>query len=57
MSVQTLLATTTSRELAEWEAYHNLESFRKTFKEREKTAEEHAAALKSLMFRGLKRNG
>lgn len=57
MSVKTLLATTPSRELAEWEAYHNLESFQKIFKEREKSAEEHAAALKSLIFRGLKRNG
>lgn len=57
MSVHTLLATTPSMELAEWEAYHNLESFQKTFNERDKTAEEHAAALKSLMFRGLKRNG
>lgn len=57
MSVHTLLATTPSMELAEWEAYHNLESFQKTFSERDKSAEDHTAALKSLMFRGLKRNG
>lgn len=57
MTVTTLLATTTSKELAEWEAFHNLDSFRKTFEEREKSAEDHAAALKSLMFKGVKRNG
>lgn len=57
MTVSTLLATSTSKELAEWEAYHNLESFRKTFEERDKSAQDHAAALKSLMFRGVKRNG
>lgn len=57
MTVKTLLTTTTSKELAEWEAYHNLDSFRKTFEERDKSAEDHAAALKSLMFKGVKRNG
>lgn len=57
MSVSTLLATTTSFELAEWEAYHNLDTFRKAFEERERSTNDHAAALKSLMFKGVKRNG
>ena len=49
-TVGELLANTTSAELAEWQAFYSLESYKKAFEEKRMTDDEKTARLEHALF-------
>lgn len=53
MTVSTLLKSVDSKEISEWQAYLNLDSYEKRFEQEAMTAKEKTDLLKKTLFRGV----
>jgi hypothetical protein len=54
MTVSTLLRSLDSREIAEWQAYFNLEGYEKQFKVQAMDDNQRSDAIIKTIFRGIK---